>query len=317
MEFFPSTTSLLAIHSATMTPEEPEYRVAARDEYPQCLNLWTTVFEEPASVFEPTHSAYEPEDGETVVATIGDEMVASVQIYYPTVSMGNGVTHRVGAIANVSTLPAHQGKGLSSNLLRLAIERMAIAGCDWSFLFTDINGFYRKLGWENVESIALNWAAAKSRELPQNVAPGMWMKEIYDHHCHRALRFARSEKGWQGRLHSSRWEDRILIGEPGSWYISAGKNDEEIWVQESYCVPGSEDRLAKALLELARSANKFQIKRGMTDPRFDAIVASLGDPTITKIEQGMVRPIGESVTVDQLQALFLSDDCAFATDDRF
>ena len=51
-------------------------------------------------------------------------------------------------IASVSTKVEYRGRGLSSQLLKMAIERMQENGIQISMLFSSLYKHYGKLGWK-------------------------------------------------------------------------------------------------------------------------------------------------------------------------
>ena len=63
-------------------------------------------------------------------------------------SDGDGGTLRVDGIGNVFTLEDYRGRGLATQLLEVAIERMRTGGADGSLLY-GIDGFYEPLGWRS------------------------------------------------------------------------------------------------------------------------------------------------------------------------
>lgn len=82
----------------------------------------------------------------TRVALIDGRIVAHVQVHKRPIRYGR--SHLVlGGIGHVATHPDFRGQGLSTALLRQAIERMETSGYHLSLLYTGINGFYERLGW--------------------------------------------------------------------------------------------------------------------------------------------------------------------------
>jgi hypothetical protein len=57
---------------------------------------------------------------------------------------------KLGGIGSVATHASARGKGLASELLRRAIERMRARGMALSLLFTDRFRFYEPLGWQQM-----------------------------------------------------------------------------------------------------------------------------------------------------------------------
>lgn len=86
------------------------------------------------------------------VALVDGEIVSVVQIFDRQMLIG-GVPVRVGGVGSVGTRPAHRGRGYNTAVLRNAVEYMEREGYDLSLLFTGINGFYGRVGWQTFEHV--------------------------------------------------------------------------------------------------------------------------------------------------------------------
>ncbi|MCW2922422.1 MAG: hypothetical protein JWL76_2296 [Thermoleophilia bacterium] len=103
---------------------------------------------------------------------------------------GHGGTERIDGIGNVATLEAYRGRGLASELLDVAIERMRSGDAAGSLLY-GIDGFYEPFGWKS---------CGDERWVTFEVA------------CGRAERAA-SPDGSRGRARAMTDEDRAIVAD--------------------------------------------------------------------------------------------------------
>ncbi len=79
---------------------------------------------------------------------IDRKVISHVGIYPVDVRVGNAVL-KVGGIGSVATDPHYQRKGYAGMLLEDCIRKMKGEAYDLSILWTGIDDYYRKFGWEN------------------------------------------------------------------------------------------------------------------------------------------------------------------------
>ena len=115
-----------------------------------CLDLWATVFPEDRAFFQERLD-YDPAYAEetTWIAKVDETIAAAVQIF-PYYTSLDGVLIKVGGIGSVATLPEYRGKSLTQLILRHQSDWMRRNGFDLSLLFTGINSFYEKAGWDTL-----------------------------------------------------------------------------------------------------------------------------------------------------------------------
>lgn len=82
------------------------------------------------------------------VAADGDRIVSTVRVFYRKIYFKDGIVN-MGGIGEVSTKKEYRGQGISSNLLKMALERMKEKGINVSMLGTGVPNHYAKLGWKN------------------------------------------------------------------------------------------------------------------------------------------------------------------------
>lgn len=129
-----------------------EVRAIREEEREECVQLWCAVWGGEAN--RPYFSKYFYGDVEwlpyyTIVAKEEGRLVSAVHICKRIVPCGE---YRLvmGGIANVATLPKFRGKGYNTQCLQKAIEVMEADAMDFSLLFTGINGYYARLGYETL-----------------------------------------------------------------------------------------------------------------------------------------------------------------------
>ena len=91
------------------------------------------------------------------IAEEDGEIASTLRVFRREVSVG-GERIPMGGIGEVSTKPAYRKRGLSGELLKMAIEYMKREGLCTSLLFTGVNGHYARYGWftHPIRSIALD-----------------------------------------------------------------------------------------------------------------------------------------------------------------
>lgn len=131
--------------------EDIEIRKARnRKELEKVFDLWTVVFPEDRPFFQERVDFYHYCDPETTwIAKVNGEIASAVHIFPYFMPLGS-LYLKVGGIAYVATLPKYRGKSLAQTILKRQSDWMERHGYDLSMLFTPINAFYEKIGWETV-----------------------------------------------------------------------------------------------------------------------------------------------------------------------
>lgn len=143
--------------------EQIEIRpIQGRDELDACFDLWATVFPENRAFFQQRLD-YDPNYTEetTWIAKVNGELAAAVQLFLYETSL-DGCILKVGGIGNVATLPAYRGRSLTQLILQRQSMWMKRKGIDLSLLFTGINPFYEKVGWDTVLHTSYNLETSKA-----------------------------------------------------------------------------------------------------------------------------------------------------------
>ena len=129
-----------------------EFRAIAEQEREECLALWCTVW--PGENSRSYFRRYFYGDVEwlpyyTQVAVVDGKLVSAVQICKRSVACGE-FQLTMGGIANVATLPEFRGRGYNTECMQQAIQVMEADAMDFSLLFTGINAYYARLGYETL-----------------------------------------------------------------------------------------------------------------------------------------------------------------------
>ena len=85
----------------------------------------------------------------TQVGVLDGKIVSAVHICKRTVACGE-FQLTMGGIANVATLPEYRGRGYNTRCLQSAIAVMEADAMDFSLLFTGIDDYYRRQGYETL-----------------------------------------------------------------------------------------------------------------------------------------------------------------------
>jgi GNAT superfamily N-acetyltransferase len=122
-----------------------EYRLMRAEEERVVLGMWG----EPA--YQAARLATDPAArAHTYVAAAPDGSILSALHYLVTVRRdAAGAPRRVGEIDSVVTVAAARRQGHATRLVRLALEALRAAGCDWSLLVATAEGrpLYERHGW--------------------------------------------------------------------------------------------------------------------------------------------------------------------------
>lgn len=192
---------------------EPVFRPLTPADQEAALALWDQVFKPGRGYFE----RYFNDDpwyrqGDSFGAWDGEQLVSAVHVCRRPLEWA-GQTVWCGAIANVATREEYRRRGLSRELLRLAVDRMEATGMDFSMLFTGTFHHYAALGWEQVlvPQATVTLAPAPDAE-PEIKADGGSPEELYWQCPPTPLLLQRPERyfrGWVG-WNWEQWQARVL-----------------------------------------------------------------------------------------------------------
>jgi predicted N-acetyltransferase YhbS len=126
--------------------QELEIRRLRDEERPGFLALMEAAFDE-TFMFQ-RYLDHDPLVGgdDTLVALDQQRIVSAVQIFTRSIRLGGRVVS-LGGIGSVATHPEYERRGISTELLGLAIQEMQRRRMALSLLFTDRRTFYERLGW--------------------------------------------------------------------------------------------------------------------------------------------------------------------------
>lgn len=310
----------MSAHNATYMSDNPwKVEIVGADEIETLVHLWTTVFGIPASAFETTYNSYLPNERISLVVKDGGVPVSCVQIFRAELGWFTG-TARVGAIANVSTLPSHRGKGLSSLLLTESLAQMRDRNCHWSYLFTGVPQHYARFGWSDVFQDEAIFEIPEQEGSLQTIESGDWMHKIYASASRHPLWQQRTDLAWQTRLGPIRpWPNRVLIGEPRSDYAALSLEEDATIVLEWAVLPGNKAAATARLAAAARAAGKPKLKilKGILEAGSGLLETELSEPNWSRIGRGMVLPLKDGLTHGEIQRLFDAPRAHFSPLDAF
>ncbi|MCQ2008632.1 MAG: GNAT family N-acetyltransferase [Sporolactobacillus sp.] len=179
-------------------------------EWQEALDLWVNVFPKNRAFFEerirldPNCQSYH-----TWIAKVNGQMAGAVQIF-PFPLSYHGVELKCGGIGNVAALPKYRGRHLIRTILNHQTKWMAEHGYDLSLLFTGINSFYEKEGWQTLPMDELVMDVSQIPEMaerrechirPINECDFNAVQEMYRHFigplCGSRIR---TDAYWKGQL---------------------------------------------------------------------------------------------------------------------
>ncbi len=237
-----------------------QYRVLDPREYPQAVRLWVSIFGVESEFFTSLLESRSIEDNISVAAVEGDEIVASVHVFVREIRDRDGRPLKVGGIGSVSTLDSHRKQGLSGKLIQLAIEKMAEAGCVWSYLGTGKNNHYARYGYRTVGTRSfrgvLNQTTAPQigEVRPVDNALLSQMAVLHDNTFgDRPMAMVRSPQNWQSASHYRLTRHGVKLhvvmseGELTS-YLVAQHEPDAVTLIEGAWAPGSETKF-RSLVE--------------------------------------------------------------------
>jgi predicted N-acetyltransferase YhbS len=230
------------------------YRILEPAEYPEAITLWAKVFDIEEAFFSTLVDGGTPEENISVAAIENGQIVSSVHVFVRHIYDCDGKLRKVGGIGSVSTHDDHRKQGHSAALLKLAIEEMEKAGCDWSYLGTGKNDHYARHGYRTVSTrsfrgqlgevpkIEFGQVAVVSDDFLAAMAP------IHDAaHTGRPMAHHRSTLAWQYairyRLTQTGMEVHVDSASPNC-YLVTRRLDNAISFVDAAWTEGSEGVLA-------------------------------------------------------------------------
>ncbi|MFI5314649.1 MAG: GNAT family N-acetyltransferase [Myxococcota bacterium] len=149
--------------------------------------------------------------GDVLLALEGGAPVACVQIFDKTIRL-RGAAVRLGGIGSVATHSSQRGRGLASELLERAIERMRARDMWLSLLFAaPVAPLYERLRWQRLPAPLLRLTPAAGASVP-SAEPGrafrlddLWqVTALYEAYCQPLSGpTVRDGRYWRGQLHTA------------------------------------------------------------------------------------------------------------------
>lgn len=258
------------------------------------LDLLEAAFQERAMFarYMAVASLVGPDD--TWLALDGSRPVASVQVFDKRIRLrGDLVT--IGGIGSVATHPEYERRGLSTALLRLAIENMQQRGHALSLLFTGRISFYERLDWIQIQkprwSIRRRDGApppdAASRAFRPDDLPRI--ERLYDYYNLRLdSSVARDRHYWTDQLrYAGNPDERFRVVERDGKILAYARHVELYGipnVMEHGRAPQGADALAALLCELAPETGAMLAHRTADLALTDAL--RVRDVEVTPIDWG-------------------------------
>lgn len=304
------------------------YRGLRPDEIEPVIELWAQTLDAPREQIvhdfrsDPEHVAH------TRVAAAPDgRLLAAVHYCQRQIRDASGAPRLVGGVANVASLPEVRGQGLARRLMELTIEAMRADGCRWSLLFTDVNGFYERLGWRTYTTrYREGWLAPPAptdRYSVRAVAPEeldhLWadLEGIYNEfNAVRPLTTLRDRRYWREVLGPRLRQPsaQIYLAEPAAGgapcgYIVTHHHPDSLVVSELGAL-NDHAAAAPALLAAARAAaHERGAKVGRVylphEPLIDTAVAGhFSTMSEGRYEMLMGRPLAADCDDTEIAAIF-------------
>jgi len=250
-----------------------EIGTVRKDEFNEALELQGRIFGLSADYFRTLALKDPLFDYENVFVARSDGRIVSHVQVFPKVVRIAGARVWMGGIGGVATDPDYRGRGLASDLLRMATGSMVRRGMETSILFTGIHDFYRKLGWETATGIN-GYKISTEKDLEE--APEYKCREftlddlgqvsaIYEtQNSRRDFTVVRSEEVWKLQLKfpqaPSPVEDLsgFVVAEKEGRVAAYTRLGVSVWmgctITEGGCLPGHEAGLQSCLAESIQRA---------------------------------------------------------------
>jgi predicted N-acetyltransferase YhbS len=200
------------------------------------LDLLQRAFESDAARFERRLDAPAPLAARTIlVAVEGDKLVGCVWLFARRARLRRSLTS-LGGIGNVATDPGHQGRGIGSQLVAAAMQRLREEGHPIGLLFTSRFGFYERLGWRQVSQRLFRLRADGMQPRAESSLRSFTpedlesVRELYDRYTETLSGVTvRDADVWRALLaHRGPLDDELLLAEQrGSIVAYAWSEDSE------------------------------------------------------------------------------------------
>ncbi|HEY0866891.1 MAG TPA: GNAT family N-acetyltransferase [Fimbriimonas sp.] len=319
---------------------EAVYRAVTREEEPEAMRLWTQVFNVPEGFFQTLLDVEEDRSlAQTRVAVCDGKIVSGLQFFYRDVRGLDGATSRMGGIANVATFEDARKCGHSGRLLQDAIEQMERDGCAWSMLFTGVNQHYARYGWKTVKTRSRKGnlrAGTRSGSGKYTVgALGHLLSEhlpelkvIHDEFDRsRPLSMVRSLRAWETAVYYRMGPESNSVVytaklDGATVAYAVVKREAEISLNEIGCRTGHE----RALLDIMDGIRADEAAKGGTVAHLWIPFDAVGDSCVEALVEGvetlehgyvMARPIGTSMSMEDVEALFEAPEAIYWQLDNF
>ena len=187
-----------------------------------------------------------------------------VRVYFRTIYC-EGETLKMGGIGDVGTDPSVQGKGHATHLMNEALEYMKKRESVLSFLFTEINPFYEKVGYFTLPTLEIRLQPPPTKPIEyrranmnHDLTP---LRKIYDHlNSQRVGPVVRDKKYWKSQSGFPRLDPDLfwIVEENGKviCYARGFIKDDTLKIMELGHRPGEEENLRSLIATMAHSVQK-------------------------------------------------------------
>ncbi|MCO7124806.1 GNAT family N-acetyltransferase [Sporolactobacillus shoreicorticis] len=240
-------------------------------EWQEALDLWVNIFPKSRAFFEE-RIRLDPncQQHHTWIAKVNEHVAGAVQIF-PFFLSYLGISLKCGGIGNVAALPEYRGRHLIRTILNHQTEWMAAHGYDLSLLFTGINSFYEKEGWQtlpmdelvlNVSDI-LEMAGRQDYQIrPFNETDLNAVQEMYRHFieplCGARIR---TDAYWKGQMAWNQKRKGAFLNafdhdELVAYLRWEAFDENKIGLVECCYLPGHEDAVASFMYRLKENLSE-------------------------------------------------------------
>jgi predicted N-acetyltransferase YhbS len=247
------------------TPEDRsgmvEYRTLREREREAFLDLMEAAFVDEQRAHFARYLDHDPRLGcdDTLVALDAGRIVAAVQIFTRQIRL-RGEAVLLGGIGSVGTHPEFERRGLSTALLRRAIDEMGDRGMALSLLFTGRTSFYQRLDWVQIPHPLLvvrrraGPCANPGRSFRDSDLPAV--RRLYDAYSgSRDGVTVRDDIYWRAQLRfAGQLDEHFVVLERDGAIVAYARRIRFLTLAriiEHGCVSGREGDLAELLLSLA------------------------------------------------------------------
>lgn len=266
-----------------------EVRASRPEERDEILDVTDAAFERTPREFFDTAWRLDPNDAPELhrVGVLDGRIVSAVRISKKTIHVGCAEL-TLGGIADVATHPDFRGRGYSTEVLNECIRYMDESGYHLSMLFTGIQAFYRRLGWEvfptyhhlfHLKQDARQSDRLSSIDLFDKDKHLEAVAHVYDEFNLTRTATARRDVHYYESTLRWRFDPRAffvaLEGDEVVAYVR-GAFGEEAALHEFGCLPGSEETLRGLIQHFAVEAQVNGAQRiAATLPREERVLRAL------------------------------------------